>query len=70
VLDQITVPLDVWHQARAGARARIVVGLSLDDYNRSFGINPPLLRRIADLGISLDFDIYNDEPDIGLMKKS
>jgi hypothetical protein len=63
VLDQITVPLDVWHQARAGASVRIFVGLSLDDYNRGFGIDPPLLRRAADLGISLDFDIYNDTDD-------
>jgi hypothetical protein len=63
VLDQITVPLDVWHQARAGASARIFVGLFLDDYNRGFGIDPPLLRRAADLGVSLDFDFYNNADD-------
>jgi hypothetical protein len=59
LLDRITVPLDLWHQARAGASVRVFVGLSLDDYNSGFGIDPPLLRRAADLGVNLDFDIYN-----------
>ena len=63
VLDQITVPLDVWNQARVGASARIFVGLFLDNYNRGFGIDPPLLRRAADLGVSLDFDFYNNADD-------
>jgi hypothetical protein len=66
VLDRITAPLDVWHRVRAGARARIFVGLSLDQDNRAFGLEPALLRRAVDLGIALDFDIYycvDDEPD-------
>jgi hypothetical protein len=58
VLDRITVPLDVWHRARAGAIVRIAIGLSLDEDNRGFGLEPALLRRAADFGIALDFDIY------------
>jgi len=66
VLDRITVPLDVWHRIRAGTRARIFVGLNMDQDNRGFGLEPALLRRAVDLGIALDFDIYSyddDEPD-------
>jgi hypothetical protein len=65
VLDRITVPLDVWHRARAGAHARIFVGLTLDEDNRGFRLEPALLRRAADLGITLDVDIDyggDDEP--------
>ena len=65
VLDRITVPLDVWHQARAGARVRIFVSLTLDDGNRGFRLEPALLQRAADLGITLDVDIDyggDDEP--------
>jgi hypothetical protein len=58
VLDRITVPLEVWHQARTGAIARIAVRLTLDEDNRGFRLEPALLRRIADFGIALDFDIY------------
>jgi hypothetical protein len=65
VLDRITVPLDVWHRTRGGAIARIAVGLTLDENNRGFRLEAALLRRAADLGLTLDVDIYyvaDDEP--------
>jgi uncharacterized protein DUF4279 len=55
LLDRIAVvPPEVWRQACAGAKARVSVALTLDAYNRGFGLGPALLRRVADL----DFDVY------------
>jgi hypothetical protein len=61
VLDRVAVQGDVWKSAVGGARARVFVGLSLDSRNRGFGFSPQFLRRIADLQIQLDFDLYADE---------
>jgi hypothetical protein len=61
VLDRVAVQGDVWKSAVGGAQARVSVGLSLDSRNRGFGFSPEFLRRIADLQIQLDFDLYADE---------
>jgi hypothetical protein len=61
VLDRVAVQGDVWKRAVGSAQARVFVGLSLDSRNRGFGFSPPFLRRIADLQIQLDFDLYADE---------
>jgi hypothetical protein len=61
VLDRVAVQGDVWKSAVGGAQARIFVGLSLDSRNRGFGFSRQFLRRIADLQIQLDFDLYADE---------
>lgn len=60
VLERIAaVPTEAWRQASAGTLARVFVAVTLDAYNRGFGFKPDLLRRIADLGLALDFDIYD-----------
>ena len=61
VLDRVAVQGDVWKSAVGGAKARVFVGLFLDSRNRGFGFSPQFLRRIADLQIHLDFDLYTDE---------
>jgi Domain of unknown function (DUF4279) len=61
LLDRINVSLPAWHSALAGARARIYLGLALDDFNRGFGFDPLLLRRMADLGVLVDVDIHSGE---------
>jgi hypothetical protein len=58
VLDRILVSEEVWKQVVTNAKARIFVGLTLDTYNRGFGFAPSMLKRMAELGIQLDFDIY------------
>jgi hypothetical protein len=62
LLDRIVVNNDVWKIAVDNAKARVFVGLSLDAGNRGFGFSPELLRRVADLGIQLDFDLYAEHP--------
>jgi hypothetical protein len=61
VLDRVGVQGDVWRSAVGGGQARLFVGLSLDSRNCGFGFSPQFLRRIADLKIQLDFDLYADE---------
>ncbi len=64
VLDRVAAaPSEAWRRACAGAKARISVALTLDGYNRGFGLGPVLLRRVADLGLDLDFDIYEGSDD-------
>jgi hypothetical protein len=70
VLDRVAaVPPESWRRACAGAQARVSVALTLDAYNRGFGFGPALLRRIADLGLELDFDIY-EGPDDDLRRRT
>jgi hypothetical protein len=47
----------------------VFVGLTLDAYNRGFGLGPTLLRRAAELGLDLDFDIY-EGPDDDLRRRT
>jgi len=61
VLDRVAAHADLWKSAVGGAEARVLVGLSLDSRNRGFGFSPQFLRRIADLKVRLDFDLYADE---------
>lgn len=58
LLDRVAAPADAWRKALDGAKGRIFVGLSLDTCNRGFSVGPALSRRVADLGLRLDFDIY------------
>ena len=61
LLDRIPAKVEAWHSARANARVRIFVGLTLDTPNRGFGLTPDLMKRLAELDLNLDFDIYNDQ---------
>jgi hypothetical protein len=61
MLDQIDVPLATWHSCLKGSRARIYLGLVLDDWNRGFGFDPSVLRRMSTFGIIVDIDIHSDE---------
>ncbi len=63
LLDRIPATIEAWHSARANARARIFVGLTIDTSNRGFGLSPDLMGRLAEFGLDLDFDIYNEQAD-------
>jgi len=70
VLDRVVaVPPEAWRQACTGAHARVFAALTLDAYNRGFEFGPALLRRVADLGLELDFDIY-EGPDDDLRRRT
>jgi hypothetical protein len=61
ILDRIDVPLVTWQSCLKGSRARIYLGLVLDDWNRGFGFDPSVLRRLSTFGIIVDIDIHSDE---------
>jgi hypothetical protein len=61
VLDRIPASAEAWNLARAHANARVLVGLHLDAFNRGLELSTDLMRRLADLGLRLDLDIYADE---------
>jgi hypothetical protein len=67
VLNLITVPDEIWRQARSGTTsgttARIFTHLNLDKSGLGFRLVPALLRRAVDLDISMDFDVYYDIED-------
>ena len=70
VLDRVAaVPPGAWRRARAGAKARVSAALTLDAYDRGFGLGPALLRRVADLGLDLEFDVY-EGPDDDLRRRT
>jgi hypothetical protein len=70
VLDRVAaVAPETWRRARAGATARLSVALTLDAYNRDFGLGVALLRRTVDLGLNLDFDVY-EGPDDDLRRRT
>jgi len=58
LLDRVSASAEAWQQARADAQARIFVGLTLDTFNRGFELSTDLMRRLADFGLRLGFDIY------------
>ena len=62
VLNRVNVTTALWQEVVGKAEARIFVGLTLDSYNRGFRISSNLLRRVADLGVHLDFNIYAELP--------
>ncbi len=64
LLDRVSASAEAWRNVLADANARVLVGLSLDAFNRGFTLTPDLLRRLADLGLRLDFDIYAAGGDI------
>ena len=59
VLDRVAAAApEAWRRARAGVTARLSAALTLDACNRGFGLGPALLRRAADLGLELGFDVH------------
>ena len=63
LLDRVPAPTDAWEQACADTKARVFVGLHLDDFNRGFDLPIELMRRLSDRGLRLDFDIYWNDQD-------
>ena len=70
VLDRVAAAApEVWRRARAGAKARLSTALTLDAYNRGFGLGPTLLRRAVELDLELNFDVY-EGPDDDLRRRT
>ena len=70
VLDRVAaVAPEAWRRVRADADARLSAALTLDAYNRGFGLGPTLLRRVVELDLELNFEVY-EGPDDDLRRRT
>ncbi len=63
LLMQLAVEPTVWQDIVQTHKVRISPSLDLRAWNRGFAISPAPLKRIAQLGVELDFDIYANVED-------
>jgi hypothetical protein len=63
LLDKLPRDLSVWHELAAGYDVNLRFGLHVLSWNRGFLLPRELLQRLASMEVSLDFDIYADEPE-------
>ena len=61
LLDRVTVDPDVWAELTQAYKCRVFVGWFLVRTNEMISIDPELLGRLANLGLTLDFDVYEAE---------
>lgn len=60
LLDRLPSDPAVWESLRSRFDVRLGFGLFQGVWNRGFGLSAQVLRRIAEMGLGLDFDIYAD----------
>ena len=58
LLAQLPQSSDIWHQLTQRFQVQVRVALHLEGWNRGFAIDKALLTRLAQMGIDLQFDIY------------
>jgi hypothetical protein len=56
----------VWDELRSRFDARLGFGIFQHAWNRGFTLSPESLRRVAALGLALDFDIYAEDDGDGV----
>jgi hypothetical protein len=61
LLDRVTVDPDAWDELTQAYKCRVFVGWFLVRMNEMISIDPELLGRLANLGLTLDFDVYEAE---------
>jgi hypothetical protein len=60
ILDRITDDREAWLAIHNRFRADIFCGLFMHEMNQGFELSPSILRRLADRGLKIGFDIYAD----------
>lgn len=58
LLDRVTDDLAIWQELSGRFSVDVFCGVFLEDFNRGFVLSPAVLRRLADQGIEIGFDIY------------
>lgn len=62
LLGRLTDDVVSWRDLSRRFRVDVFCGVFLDSFNRGFALSPKLMRRLADQGIEIGFDIYSAEP--------
>lgn len=60
LLQKLTDDLGVWHEITKDLEvADLFCGLFIDHWNEGFTLSPSIIRKIADRGLKINFDIYS-----------
>jgi hypothetical protein len=59
LLDRTTPDPEAWLSIRARFDARIFVGVFMEAGNRGLGLSSLMVKRLAERGLRIDFDIYH-----------
>lgn len=58
ILSRLSSDLSAWRQVTSGHKVDLFCGLFLERPNRGVALEPETMRKLADRGIHLSFDIY------------
>ena len=62
LLEKLPDDTELWRQLATRYDLQLRLGLHVLNWNRGFSLPKELLQRLARMELSLDFDIYADEP--------
>jgi hypothetical protein len=65
LLDRLPADPPLWAMLRARFDVRLGFGLFQGAWNRGFDLSPEVLKRVVDVGLGLDFDIYVSKTEDG-----
>jgi hypothetical protein len=63
LLAQLPTDQAIWRDLATRFRVQLRFGIFLEGWNRGFSISGRFLQRLAEMGVSLEFDLYADEPE-------
>ena len=59
LLRKLTDNLEIWQEITAAYQVDVFCGLFLDGWNEGFELSPELMKKLADRGLPIGFDIYS-----------
>jgi len=59
ILDQLTDDMSIWQDLTSRFRADVFCGLFMKEGNEGFNLSNETLQRLAERGLTIDFDIYD-----------
>ncbi|MEL7151200.1 MAG: DUF4279 domain-containing protein [Pseudomonadota bacterium] len=63
ILDQLTNDRSIWQNLTSRFQADVFCGLFMEEGNEGISLSNETLRRLAERGLTIDFDIYDSSDD-------
>jgi len=63
ILDQLTDDMSIWQNLTSRFQADVFCGLFMEEGNGGISLSNETLRRLAERGLTIDFDIYDSSDD-------
>mmetsp|Transcript_29352 Transcript_29352/g.57150 ORF Transcript_29352/g.57150 Transcript_29352/m.57150 type:complete len:139 (-) Transcript_29352:512-928(-) len=63
ILDQLTDDMSIWQDLTSRFRADVFCGLFMKEGNEGISLSNETLQRLAERGLTIDFDIYDSSDD-------